>query len=333
MTASFSMLEPTSMAHAALPADISAALVGALADSALIVAVYDPQDVLRWANASYQQLFLRGLAPPLAFADVLRHGFHQGLGVRIGSGDIETFLADILPRRAQLSYRAIEVDTVCGRWLWMTESRQASGWLLSVAADITALKHNEHLLRRAHELAETAARTDTLTSLPNRRHLMEFGEAALARCRRTSRPCSVAVIDLDHFKRFNDQLGHAGGDAVLQAFSQHCRSLQRQGDFFARMGGEEFVLITEGAMLAEAVLVLARWRNAWDQQGRSQLPAGAEHCEFSAGVAQAGAEETLSALLVRADHALYRAKLEGRNRTLTDLPADQRKSPHAAGLP
>lgn len=290
----------------------------ALAHTPLLVGLYDTHDVLRWANASFRATFLRDQSPPVAFADVLRQGFHGGYGVRIDSGDIEAFLVDILPRRGQQDFRALEVDTVCGRWLWMTETRQADGWMLCVGSDITALKQNEHVLRHAHQAAEQSARTDALTLLPNRRHLMEYGEAALARCQRMGLPCCLAMLDLDHFKQVNDRLGHAAGDQVLQAFAQHARQQLRQVDFLARLGGEEFVLVAEGTGLVDVNRMLTRWRERWEHDHPHHLPPDAGPCHFSAGLAQSLPGDALEDLLRRADDALYRAKQAGRQRTVID---------------
>jgi diguanylate cyclase len=318
-TATPSAMSLTTQAWPADGAATAMALVaGTLEHSPLLVGFYDPNDVLQWANASFRAMFLRDQPPPVTFADVLRQGFHGGYGVRIDSGDIEAFLADILPRRGQQDFRALQVDTVCGRWLWMTETRQADGWMLCVGSDITSLKQNERVLRHAHEAAEVAARTDALTLLPNRRHLMEHGEAALARCQRLGKPCCLAVLDLDHFKQVNDRLGHAVGDQVLQAFAHHARAQLRQGDFLARLGGEEFVLVAEGTHPADVNRLMTRWRERWEQDASTRLPPDAGPCHFSAGLALNTPGDTLAGLLQRADQALYRAKQTGRRRTVTD---------------
>ena len=116
------------------------ALLAGLEHSDLLAGLFDPEDRLRWANRAYHDTFLRGLALPVAFADVLRHGHHRGFGVLVSRGDVEAFLADILPRRRADASRTLLSDTVDGRWLQFTETLLAGGWMLTVAADITALK-------------------------------------------------------------------------------------------------------------------------------------------------------------------------------------------------
>ncbi|HUS24600.1 MAG TPA: ATP-binding protein [Candidatus Binatia bacterium] len=144
---------------AAPPAE-ARALCEALAASESIAALYDAGDVLRWHNAAFDRTFLRGRAAPLPFADILRHGFAQGFGVRIDGGDVEAFLADVLKRRRAQPFRGIEVDTVDGRWLWITETLLADGWMLSIGADITRLKHDEKTLRQSRD--ELSARAQAL---------------------------------------------------------------------------------------------------------------------------------------------------------------------------
>lgn len=297
----------------AVPPDVAQALHAALGGGSLLVALFDPADRLVWCNAAYRQTFVPGVALPVRFADVLRHGFHHGLGVKIDCGDIEAFLADILPRRRQAPYRTIEVDTVDGRWLWMTETLTSQGWMLSLASDITLLKRHEQALRQAQQQAEIEARTDALTGVSNRRHLFEFGAAALARCAAAGQVCSVALIDLDLFKCINDRHGHDVGDAVLRAFAAQAQALTRQRDLFGRMGGEEFLLVLPGAGLNEAREVMRRLRaclQPYDETAGLLL-----FYSFSAGVAQHRDGDTFHNLLRRADRALYRAKLLGRDRT------------------
>ena len=135
------------------PAVTAETIAAAFDASDLIVALYDPDDWLVYANRAYRTYFLKGQELPIRFDDVLRLGFAGGFGVKIDSGDVERFLADILPRRRSVPSRSIETDTVDGRWLWITETVLADGSMLSVGSDITRLKHNEKTLREAHESA------------------------------------------------------------------------------------------------------------------------------------------------------------------------------------
>jgi len=283
----------------------ASALLAGLARTAMPVALYDRDDRLCYANEAFDAAFLHGLALPVAFADVLRHGFRHGFGIRIDCGDIEAFLADILPRRRQQAHRQVTTDLLDGRWIQFTETLLPDGWLLTIASDITALKHNEQTIRHAHASAMQAALTDALTGVPNRRHILELAEQALADHAASGEALTAVLLDLDHFKHINDAHGHQAGDAVLQHFCRLAQQYLRPGDCWGRFGGEEFLLLLPGADAQAAVAVVERLRA---MQSDADVPA----YTFSAGVAQLQPGEPLQHLLHRADAALYAAKAAGR---------------------
>jgi diguanylate cyclase (GGDEF)-like protein len=150
---------------------------------------------------------------------------------------------------------------------------------------------------------------DELTGLANRRHMQERLEQEKSRCQRTGRHFSIAVIDLDHFKRINDTQGHAAGDAVLRAFAAEAVAALRGADLMARWGGEEFLLLlpdTRGAEAQASVMrLLERVRNLPWATG---LP-----LSFSAGVTEHRQGETVPETVARADRQMYEAKRAGRN--------------------
>src|SRR5690606_37745496 len=154
---------------------------------------------------------------------------------------------------------------------------------------------------------------DALTSLLNRRAIEAALEREAQRLHRFGEPFTIIMIDIDHFKRINDRIGHAEGDAVLVAVS-HCLQEHARGlDRVARFGGEEFCVLLphtlhEGGMQAAERLRLAI--------SRINVPWGDEHVTvtISGGVATAcDALEALPSVMRRADQALYQAKSEGRN--------------------
>ena len=152
------------------------------------------------------------------------------------------------------------------------------------------------------------ATTDVLTGLANRRAWEERVPLELARARRSRATLTVAVVDLDHFKAYNDEHGHAAGDSLLADCARLWQEQLREVDFIARIGGEEFGLALPGCSETEAVDVLSRLRTA-----TSPLRT------ISAGIAEWDREEEWTALVARADAALYRAKREGRNRVALAL--------------
>ena len=173
------------------------------------------------------------------------------------------------------------------------------------------LRRNEAMaaeLREAHGKAMQEALTDALTGVPNRRHILQMAEQALAGPGETYRPTSLAIMDLDHFKSINDQHGHPCGDAVLRDFCAHCRRHLRPGDELGRLGGEEFLLLMPGTALDAAL-------GQTEELRRTLQPHHDVRYTFSAGIAQADIGESLHDVMRRADEALYRAKGLGRNRS------------------
>jgi diguanylate cyclase (GGDEF)-like protein len=161
--------------------------------------------------------------------------------------------------------------------------------------------------------------TDPLTGVPNRRWLYEQSGPVLAHAKRHASPLSLLMLDVDHFKKVNDRYGHAAGDDVLSAVGGLLQDSKRQDDLLGRYGGEEFVLVLQGAALANARTLAERLR------GRvSALPIetgkGAVRITVSIGVAELRVDDTMESLLKRADEALYRAKEEGRDRVVCEAP-------------
>jgi diguanylate cyclase (GGDEF)-like protein len=289
-------------------------LVEALTESGQAVSIFDAEDNLRYANKTYQGMFLGNYDGPFTFTDILRHAHRNGLGVRIDDNDVEAFIARTLARRRSVPRKSFETDLVDGRWFWIDHTVLPNGWVLSVGADITTLKNNEKSLRQAHETALKASQTDQLTGLPNRRHILGLLDEALAASEDRGSGLCVAVIDIDHFKAINDAHGHEAGDAVLEHFARSCREKVRAQDRLGRTGGEEFLLLLPEVPLDDAVRIIDRIRDglppAMLGHIRLELP-----CTFSAGVTEALPDDDRSSILRRADRALYAAKEEGRNRT------------------
>jgi diguanylate cyclase (GGDEF)-like protein len=168
------------------------------------------------------------------------------------------------------------------------------------------------LIERA-EVLLGEAHTDTLTELPNRRRFDEEFARAFGSAIRRSSPIGVAIIDIDHFKNYNDAFGHQAGDEALRRIAHAiAESVDRSGDFAARYGGEEFVVILEDTTLGGAAGVAERIRNAVLEAGIAAPSGGL--LSVSVGVAARLPGSTGEALLRQADAALYDAKHDGRNR-------------------
>lgn len=177
--------------------------------------------------------------------------------------------------------------------------------------DITAHKQTEIILREM-------ALCDPLTGVANRRHFFGRAKEEFGRARRHTCPLSIVTMDLDRFKGINDRYGHPRGDQVLETLCDGCKTLLRDVDLFARMGGEEFAVLLPDTDLAGAYVVAERIRQF--AAGQKVVTEGAEITwTISAGVATLNpTDANIDDCLRRADNALYRAKGSGRNRVEAD---------------
>jgi diguanylate cyclase (GGDEF)-like protein len=169
---------------------------------------------------------------------------------------------------------------------------------------------------RTMQRYKTAAATDPLTGLFNRRGFFEAAAMLMKGNKARFEPVSVLAFDLDHFKSINDRHGHKMGDAVLDRFAMVARKTMRADDVIGRIGGEEFVAIISGK-LADASIAAERVRTAFERA--AVAPDGPQiRATVSIGVACGQPTASIDALIARADAALYRAKANGRNRVEPD---------------
>jgi two-component system cell cycle response regulator len=171
-------------------------------------------------------------------------------------------------------------------------------------------------LRDSMQMTMEMAITDGLTGLHNRRYLERHLAALVLQAMARSKPLSVLVLDIDHFKTINDTYGHAAGDDVLREFSRRLRKAVRGIDLACRFGGEEFVIAMPDTDAALALLVGERLRQKIAGEPFQVADSGEPLIvTVSIGVSSlVGTEDGPKALLKRADEALYRAKRDGRNR-------------------
>lgn len=165
-----------------------------------------------------------------------------------------------------------------------------------------------------YEDARRLATTDMLTSLLNRRAFLDAIERERARSDRHAFPLSLLLLDVDHFKRINDERGHAAGDIVLQGIARVLVSVARKSDFVARWGGEEFVLALPQTSEAGARIAAERVRRAVAGEVHAAHDGGEPlRVTVSVGVASASAPWSVDRLIGAADAAMYAAKLRGRD--------------------
>lgn len=174
---------------------------------------------------------------------------------------------------------------------------------------------SKQLVQSQSVLLEKAVR-DKLTNLYNRTYYDEVFGQMVQLYHANGTPVSLIVIDIDDFKVINDRYGHSRGDTVLAEVAKRIHSACRKNDIVARVGGEEFIVLLEGAAQAEAALVAEKIRTAVADKAIHDI-----RCSISVGVAQIGKTERQEDFFDRADHALYHAKITGKNRVeLADGP-------------
>ena len=167
---------------------------------------------------------------------------------------------------------------------------------------------------RMMEKLQKLAITDGLTKLHNSRSFYSQLEVEVDRFNRYKHPLSLLLLDIDHFKRYNDNFGHLEGDKVLVKISQLIKSCLRKLDTAYRYGGEEFTVILPETSCEEAVLVAERIRNTVQNLNFEPENGKTLSITISIGVTQYAAEEQLSTFIQRADRAMYLSKQNGRNR-------------------
>lgn len=202
--------------------------------------------------------------------------------------------------------------------------------LYAISAAFVAMVMTKERSAQAHK---TAAMTDCMTGLFNRRGFLHAADRLIAAQRRKDEAVSVLMFDLDHFKSINDRFGHEAGDDALRAFAITISGTMRSGDIIGRLGGEEFAAILSGD-IDKATVAAERVRAAFARAGAS-IAGYRMNATVSVGAAAAVAGgETVASLLSRADAALYEAKRSGRNcLKADDMPTRPSAFPYAPDAP
>ncbi len=201
-------------------------------------------------------------------------------------------------------------------WMLVNTSHAVSSNLLHTLAG--RLRSGNDMISRDREMLEEyrfQATIDSITGLYNRRWLQQMLPRQMERSKSSGEPLGVLMIDIDHFKRFNDTFGHLAGDCALGTVAQSLTENLRPADMAARYGGEEFAVLLpdsdlNGARLAAERLRVAVERTAVNSPDQDEI----SRVSISLGVAQLQPEDCADSLLDAADKALYRAKAAGRNR-------------------
>lgn len=178
------------------------------------------------------------------------------------------------------------------------------------------LKEANRALEEANRELTRLATTDPLTRLSNRRHFFTLAHAEFAKACRHQRPLSMIMLDVDAFKSINDSFGHAAGDIALDTLADCCREAVRESDIVGRIGGEEFAICCPDADLSGAHAIAERIRTTCEAKTVKLEPATFQFTVSLGVTTMATTDESFENILHRADRLLYRAKNQGRNRSV-----------------
>ena len=291
-------------------------------------ALYDADDRLVVCNHRYRELYAvsaAAIVPGTSFETILRYGLTRGQYPG-ASGEQEAWLAERLYRHRHPGEPVLqELPGNC--WLRIDERLTRDGGVAGVRADVTELVRREQQLQRLNaQLAESRAQlaqlseTDALTGIANRRCFDRRLEEEWQRSARHGLPLALILVDVDHFKRYNDAIGHRRGDDCLRQVAVLLQDgARRAGDLAARYGGEEFALLLPHTTAEDAMAVAQACLNAVTQAGIAHPDSPvASHVTLSLGVASTvGSQERgAEALVEAADAAVYLAKRAGRARAV-----------------
>lgn len=305
----------------------------ALRSAANGVVITDESGTITWVNPAacaitgYASEELIGRHTRILKSGEHDGAFYEALWKQVTGG--ETWTGTIVNRRKDGSHYH-EEQTIAP----VVDDAGHVSHFIAIKQDVSARRRNEEALAQAH--AELAARVaeieslnrrlheqtirDPLTGLHNRRYFDESISREVARAIRTDEPLALVAIDLDHFKAVNDAHGHAAGDLVLQNLARVVSADVRVSDLVCRIGGEEFLVTLPGASRVAALDRAEQWRRRF-AESRVEMGGADVRCTLSAGVAMfQGPEDTIEAVLRRADAALYEAKRAGRNRVAAAEP-------------
>ncbi|WP_019617157.1 sensor domain-containing diguanylate cyclase [Psychromonas ossibalaenae] len=279
--------------------------------------IFDQSHVLIFCNHRFSSHFGLSVAEAegVTFTEILQKSYASGDGIYIENGDVESYFTKLRTDFDDILFKTFELLMIDGSWTRVSRLINPDGFVFLYSTDITTLKNTESQLRLALSDVEKLAATDPLTGISNRRHFFELAEIEFERSRRYGHRLSLLALDIDYFKRINDNYGHHAGDQVLLALTDCCRKLLRSSDIFSRQGGEEFSIMLPETELVDASLLAERIRQAVSEL-RVSYGDDVISLTTSIGLSELSDNtETLDHLMYQADKALYRAKETGRNRS------------------
>ena len=257
------------------------------------------------------------------FDEAVAHNVSQQLhGVMESArGYLKTAISENRSQIAEINkVAAVDLDPKILVETLMNELAKATTRAERLEASFAEKSRELDLIRESLTKSEERAKTDILTGLANRRALEEFFRAAQTSAMEKGEPLSALLIDIDHFKQFNDSFGHGVGDQVLRLVAQALRERVREIDLPARYGGEELIAVLPGADLAACTATAERIRRSISERKMVRRSTGESlpGITVSIGVGQFQLGESMDDLIDRCDRALYQAKKRGRNRVVNE---------------
>lgn len=300
----------------------------AMAEMSEGLAMFSADGKLLFCNEQYRAAFPRSAyarQPGAHITDIVRAVVRNAERIDV-STDIGEEWIQTAAKQLFLN-RDTEIPMFDGRWLSLRTRLGADGSALVVVSDITSMKHSQEELKQLAEEMRGLADTDALTGIANRRALDEAITREFTHAQRIGSPLSLLLIDVDHFKAFNDSYGHVEGDRCLQAIAACTKTVcQRKSDLAARYGGEEFAILLPGADIDGAMRLAEAFQATLRRRAIPHTASGKSIVTASVGVANISDTSSFAApteFVQAADVALYEAKRQGRDRIVA-APSEAR---------
>lgn len=283
------------------------------------IEIYDERDRLVMFNHRIN-LMLAGFQRPddigKTFETLIRINLSKGL-IATAKGREEEWLAQRLSMRGKHTAPLLQ-QLSSGQWINTYETRTADGYLVCAHVDVTEQVRKEQNLEASNDRLARQSITDELTGIGNRRCFDRTLATEWQRAARSGSPLSLLMVDIDHFKRYNDHYGHPAGDEALRRVARALGTcVRRAGELLARYGGEEFVMLLPGADPAHALVTAQQCMESMKHEAiahNGSAPTAFLTCSIGVATIYPDTEHTADTLVNAADAAMYRAKSNGRAR-------------------
>lgn len=282
--------------------------------------ILDKDDVVVYCNATYASIFDLTKEEVLGQKNkaLLRSSWSMQRGIIINTENFEHWYENIEQLHKEKPQNQFETDLRDGRWFKITRTNIGDDYILLFGVDITDIKKTQASLEEANREIARLANTDLLTEANNRRSFDFIAKQEVKRALRYQQQLSLLLMDLDLFKRVNDNYGHDAGDFVLSEFTRLCKEQLRETDSFSRIGGEEFTVLLPMTDTTGAYKVAEHIRNTINHHHfYFNKEAAPINITVSIGISSLNDDKkSVKELMSQADNALYTAKNNGRNQVI-----------------